>query len=114
MNCIDAVEGTAKTVLTRFVELSAEYRMDVSEYIRNVKTVIEGAALFLKTNPEVSDTPDILRDVLYDHAKRNGWPVWQKPVSRSKPRMPLPIWNTRRIAMITSTPGGSTRADPGG
>ena len=69
MNCIDAVEGTAKTVLTRFLELSAEYRMDVSEYIRNVKTVIEGAALFLKTNPEVCDAPDILRGVLYDHAK---------------------------------------------
>lgn len=69
MNCIDAVEGTAKTMLARFLDLATECRMDASEYIRNVKMVIDGAALFIKQNPEISDTPDILRDVLYEYAK---------------------------------------------
>jgi hypothetical protein len=69
MNCIDAVEGTAKSMLSRFLDLAIDYRMDASEYIRNVKTVIDGAAQFIKDNPEVSDSPDILRDVLYAYAK---------------------------------------------
>lgn len=72
MNCIDAVEGTAKTMLSRFLDLATDYRMDASEYIRNVKMVIDGAAQFIKDNPEVSDTPDILRDVLYAYA-RSQW-----------------------------------------
>ena len=79
MNCIDAVEGTAKTVLTRFSDLSAEYRMDVSEYIRNVKAIIDGAALFIKNNPEVSDAPELLRNVLYDHAKAQWLDRLAKP-----------------------------------
>ena len=69
MNCIDAVEGTAKAILAKFLDLATEYRMDASEYIRNVKTVIEGAAHFITENPELSNKPDILRDVLYEHAK---------------------------------------------
>ena len=69
MNCIDAIEGTAKTMLKTFIDMSAEYRLDASEYIRNVKAVIDAAALFVKNNPEVSEMPELLRGVLYDYAK---------------------------------------------
>jgi hypothetical protein len=70
MNCIDAVEGLAKTMLGRFLEISSEYRMDASEYIRNVKTVIDGVTSFVKDNPEVSETPELIYAVLYDCAKK--------------------------------------------
>lgn len=69
MNCIDAIEGTAKSMLAGFMGLSVEYRMDVTDYIRNVKTVIESAVLFLEKSPEVGDSPDILQEVLYAYAK---------------------------------------------
>ena len=72
MNCIDAIEGMAKALLEKFLDVSMEYRMDVSEYIRNVKTVIDTVILFVKNNPEVSETPELIRDVLYDYAK-NLW-----------------------------------------
>lgn len=72
MNCIDAIEGTAKEALTGLVGLSTEYRMDATEYIRNAKPIIEGAVLFLEKNPEVSDSPNILRNVLCAYAK-NLW-----------------------------------------
>lgn len=72
MNCIDAVEGTAKAVLNRFLDLATEYRMDASEYIRNTKAVIDAAVLFAKSNPEISETPDLIRDILYDFA-RTQW-----------------------------------------
>jgi hypothetical protein len=72
MNCIDAVEGTAKAVLIKLLDLATEYRMDASEYIRNVKAVVDAVVLFVKNNPEISETPDILRDILYDFA-RGQW-----------------------------------------
>ena len=72
MNCIEAAEGTAKAVLIKLLDLAMEYRMDVSEYIRNVKAVIDAVAAFVKNNPEISDTPDILQDILYDFA-RGQW-----------------------------------------
>ena len=69
MNCIDAVEGMAKALLGKFFDVSTEYRMDDSEYIRNVKAVIDAVILFVKNNPEVSDKPELIRDELYDFAK---------------------------------------------
>ena len=74
MNCIEAAEGTAKAVLVRLLELATEYKMDVSEYIRNVKAVIDAVVGFVKNNPEISETPEILRDILYDFA-REQWLV---------------------------------------
>ncbi len=69
MKCIDALEGTAKAILASFVDLATEYRLDASEYIRHVKTVIDGTVLFVTNNPEVGATPELIRGVLYDHAK---------------------------------------------
>lgn len=72
MNCIDAVEGNAKALLGKFLDVATEYRLDASEYIRNVKAVLDGVVLFIEENPEVSETPELIRDVLYDYAK-NLW-----------------------------------------
>jgi hypothetical protein len=69
MNCIDAVEGTAKALLGKLLDIAIEYRLDASEYIRNVKAVLESVVLFIEDNPEVSETPELIRDVLYDYAK---------------------------------------------
>jgi hypothetical protein len=69
MNCIDAVEGVAKAMLETFLDVSTEYRMDASEYIRNVKAVIDGVAAFINNNPEVCETPELVLGVLYDCAK---------------------------------------------
>jgi len=69
MNCIDAVEGMAKALLGKFMDVSTEYRLDDSEYIRSVKVVIDAVILFVKNNPEVSETPELIREVLYDYAK---------------------------------------------
>ncbi len=69
MNCIDAVEGTAKALLQEFLDVSVENRQDLSEYIREVKVVIDAVAQFLKNNPEVNVASDAIRSVLYDYAK---------------------------------------------
>ena len=69
MNCIDAVEGTAKVLLQKFLDACVENRQDVSEYIREVKVVIDAVAQFLKNNPEVNVAADAIRGVLYDYAK---------------------------------------------
>lgn len=69
MNCIDAVEGLAKAILERFVDVAAEYRMDVSEYICNVKAIVETVTGFVKNNPEISETPELIQDVLCAYAK---------------------------------------------
>jgi hypothetical protein len=69
MKCIDAIEGTAKATLVKFLDVATEFRMDASEYIRNVKAVIAAVTLFVKDNPEVSEMPDLITDELYDYAK---------------------------------------------
>lgn len=69
MNCIDAVEGTAKVLLQKFLDVSVENRQDLSEYIREVKVVIDAVAQFLKNNPEVNVASEAIRSVLYDYAK---------------------------------------------
>ncbi len=69
MNCIDAVEGTAKVLLQKFLDVSVENRQDVSEYICVVTVVIDAVVQFLKNNPEVNVASEAIRSVLYDYAK---------------------------------------------
>ncbi len=69
MKCIDAIAGTTKALLGKFLDVATEYRLDVSEHTRNVKTVIDAVFLFVKSNPEVSEAPEGIRDVLYLYAK---------------------------------------------
>lgn len=70
MNCIDAIEGTAKCILDRLQQISAKDRLDDTEHIRNVKAVIEAASFFLNKNQEVTDTPEVLQKVLYAYSKQ--------------------------------------------
>lgn len=81
MNCIDAIEGLAKGLLGKFADVSNEYRLDDSEYIRSVKAVIEAVALFVKNNPEVSESPELIGGVLYDFAKAQWLSRQQKIVA---------------------------------
>lgn len=82
MNCIDALEGTAKAVLAKFLDLATEYRMDASEYIRNTKAVIDAAVQFVVSNPEIDDSPDTLRQILYDFARAQWLARLEKSVER--------------------------------
>lgn len=70
MNCIDAIEGTLKSIIRQLCCLYAENRLDDTDYAREVKTVIEATCLFLKENKEVIENHQILESILYQYAKQ--------------------------------------------
>ena len=80
MNCIDAIEGTAKSALTCIHEAHIEYQLDDTEYIRNVKTVIDGVFKFVQDNPEVGTQPETVKKVLYDFSKE----LWRSDIKGSQ------------------------------
>ena len=115
MNCIDAVEGMAKALLGKFQDVSTEYRLDDSEYIRNVKAVIDTVILFVKNNPEVSETPELIREVLYDYAKMRWLARLEKTVDFDQEAgAARAISNTRHTVMTIFMPTVTTRVDPKG
>lgn len=69
MNCIDAVEGTAKTIIDGLFRLFIENNLDDTEYIRNIKAVMDSTDVFLQNNREIADNPNTLKKVLFEHAK---------------------------------------------
>jgi len=69
MDCIDAVEGTVKSVLIKLHQVFAEDRLDDTEYIRNVRAVLEAADMFLQANKEISGEPHKLNQLLYEFSK---------------------------------------------
>jgi hypothetical protein len=69
MNCIDAVEGTAKTIINGFFRICIEYNLDDTEYIRSVKAVIDSTVVFLENNIEIADNSYTLKKILYEHSK---------------------------------------------
>ena len=69
MKCIDAIEGTVKCILHQWHGLCVEYQLEDSEYVRNVKSVIEGTGHFLTENPEVVENPRLLLDELYNYSR---------------------------------------------
>jgi hypothetical protein len=69
MNCIDAIEGSVKGSILRLYKVFVEDRQDDSEYIRNIKAVIEGADAFVQENKELVSSPEVLKHVLYGFAK---------------------------------------------
>lgn len=69
MNCIDAIEGTAKGIIDQFYDGYLEIHMDDSEFIRNIKSVIDATEKFVKKNQELISDPEMLRRILYDYAK---------------------------------------------
>lgn len=69
MKCIDAVEGAVKCILSRIHEVTLEDRMDDSEYVRNVKAVIDATDLFVEGNQEIVPDRNLLKNVLYSYSK---------------------------------------------
>ena len=70
MNCIDAIEGTLKSIIRHLCCLYADNRLEDTDYIREVKTVIEATCSFLKKNKEVIENHQILEKILYQYAKQ--------------------------------------------
>lgn len=83
MKCIDAIEGTVKTILQQLLVVSIEQNLDDSEYVRNVKAVIDATERFIQNNPEVVDDPELIKQVLYVHS-RNLWLVQNQGAGQSE------------------------------
>ncbi|MFH2044034.1 MAG: hypothetical protein ABIK92_02690 [Pseudomonadota bacterium] len=69
MNCIDAVEGTVKSIINGLFQLFIESGLDDTEYIRSIKKVLDSTDTFLRNNKEIAGNPKTLKDVLYGYAK---------------------------------------------
>ena len=81
MKCIDAIEGTVKQVISQMHTVYIEDGLDDSEFIRNIKAVIEATDQFLLANPELIEDRGILKKVLYDYS-RSLWLMGQPDVDR--------------------------------
>ena len=82
MNCIDAIEGTVKQIIIRIFNQYVTFGQDDSEYILNVKAVVEGAEEFALKNTEIISNPQTLKAVLYDFAKD----LWLQNLQKSQPQ----------------------------
>ena len=76
MNCIDAIEGTAKRIVLRLHQIYIQERLDDTEYIRYVRAVTESTEGFLRDNSEIVAEPSVLRQVLKEHARE----LWLKNI----------------------------------
>ena len=82
MKCIDAIEGNVKLILYQLHKSYREQQLDDSEYIRNVKSVLDATDQYAKKHPELVPSPQMLQQVLYIYS-RNLWLVDQHPVPSS-------------------------------
>ena len=80
MNCIDAIEGSLRCIIDRFHHMFVEERLDDTEYIRNVKTLIQGTYAFIEENQEIITEQKIVQHVLYEYAKK----IWLNHLLQSK------------------------------
>lgn len=82
MKCIDAIEGTVKFVIKELYATHIQHSAsaDDSEYIYNVKTVIQATDQYVRTHPEFIEDPQILKRVLYEYS-RNLWLLGKEPVA---------------------------------
>jgi len=78
MKCIDAIEGTVKNIIKEIHLAHTRNRADDSEYIYNVKAVIDATDQYVRNQPELIENPDILKQVLYVFS-RNLWLLGQQP-----------------------------------
>ena len=69
MNCIDTIEGIIKRIIDRTLEDLFSDRLDDTEYIRNIKTVIVATEAFMQENKGIFNSPEIVKRILYDYAK---------------------------------------------
>jgi len=69
MNCIDAIEGSVKNIIIKLHEVFINGKLDDSEYIQNVKAVLNGITEFCQSNKEIISSPKILEQVLYKFSR---------------------------------------------
>ncbi len=69
MNCIDAVEGTVKSIINGCFQLYVESGLDDTEYIGYIKRIMDSTDSFLQDNKEIAGNPQTLKDVLYGYAR---------------------------------------------
>jgi hypothetical protein len=74
MKCIDAVEGTVKCIIKQLHATHHHTSSDDSEYIQQVKMVIDAIDEYVLKNPELIDDPAILKQVLYVYSRQ----LWLK------------------------------------
>ena len=84
MNCIDAVEGVVKDIIVNIHETFLADNMDDTEYIRDVRTVIEGADRYVHNNREITSDPELLKKVLREYA-REIWLASDRPPAPDAP-----------------------------
>ncbi len=72
MNCIDAIEGTVKSILNKLCRAALEAELDDSDYIQTVRIILEATEQFARSNREIVPQPEILKKVLYEYS-RNLW-----------------------------------------
>ena len=77
MKCIDAVEGAVKCILKQMHVAHKHACSDDSEYIHQVKTVIDAASNYVQQFPEFIHDPTLLEQVLYIYS-RNLWLMGQQ------------------------------------
>ncbi len=92
MNCIDAIEGSAKNIIIKLHEVFVKDELDDTEYIRNVKATLDGIIEFVRSNQEIISDPKILKQVLYEFSRE----LW---ISELKKRL-----GQESITLITYMP----------
>ena len=83
MKCIDAIEGNVKLILNQLHKSYIDQQLDDSEYIRNVKSVLDATHQYAQKNPEIVESPEMLKHVLYVYS-RNLWLMGSQSVSSAK------------------------------
>jgi hypothetical protein len=83
MRCIDAIEGNVKLILNQLHRAFIDQQLDDSEYIRNVKSVLDATHQYAQKNPEIVDSPEMLKRVLYVYS-RNLWLTGPQSISSAK------------------------------
>lgn len=82
MKCVDAIEGTVKSILKRIHQVSVDENLDDTEYVRNAKAVIDGTDQFIRDNPELVEDRELLKQVLFDFS-RTLWLTGKAPADQS-------------------------------
>lgn len=82
LNCIDAIEGTVREIIIRIFNQYITLGQDDTEYIMNVKAVVEGSEEFALKNSDVISSPHTLKAVLYDFAKM----LWLQNLQKNPPQ----------------------------
>ena len=82
MACSKAVKDILRSVLAKLHEVFVEDRLDDTEYIRNVRAVLEGAEMFLQDSGGLVGEPEKVKQELYAFSKS----LWLENLERIRKR----------------------------